>query len=66
MLLQNKEIVEVETFELYSSEILKRCNECTSSLKTVMRSHSVLEEAQMASEGWLHDAYFTGILSHHT
>lgn len=31
-----------------------------------MKSQSVLEEVQMASEGWLYGAYFTGIPSHHT
>lgn len=55
----------METVELYSSEIPRRCNECTSSLKTLMKSHSILEEVQMASEAWLDDAYFSGIPSHH-
>lgn len=58
--------MEAETFELYSLEIPRRCDECTSSFKTVRKSHSVLEQVQMASEGWLYDAYFSGIPSHHT
>lgn len=55
----------METVELYSSEIPRRCDECTSSLKTLMKSHSILEEVQMASEAWLDDAYFSGVPSHH-
>lgn len=34
--------------------------------RLLMKSHSVLEEAQMASEGWLYDASFSGIPTHHT
>lgn len=58
--------MEAETFELYSSEIPRRCDECTSSFKTVMKSRSVLEEVQMASEGCLYNAYFSGTPSHRT
>lgn len=61
----NKEILEAETFELYSSEIPRRCIECTSSFKTVSESQSVLEEVQMASEGCLHDSHFSGTPNHH-
>lgn len=65
-LLQNKETVEAATFELYSSGIPRGCDECASSLRTVLKSHSVLEEVQMASEGCLCGAYFSGTPSHHT
>lgn len=32
--------------------------------RLLMKSHSVLEEVQMASEGWLYDASFSGIPTH--
>lgn len=31
-----------------------------------MKSRSVLEGVQIASEGWLYDAYFSGMLRRHT
>nr|XP_026655302.1 uncharacterized protein LOC113460845 isoform X2 [Zonotrichia albicollis] len=34
--------------------------------RLLMKSHSVLEEVQMASEGWLYDASFSGIPTHHS
>lgn len=34
--------------------------------RLLMKSHSVLEEVQMVSEGWLCDASFSGIPTHHT
>lgn len=50
----------METFEPYSLKIPRRCRDCASSSKAVTKSPSVLEEIQMASEGWRRGSSFRG------